>query len=70
MSAYYTTHFGTAVFNNHQNAYIFFNVREAPQLALYTIYLQLPYVRLSLPAQRALPLSLIQPRPHSPPHPL
>ena len=30
MSAYNTTHFGTAVFNNHQNAYIFFNEREAP----------------------------------------
>lgn len=28
--------------NNHQNAYIFFNEREAPQLALFTIYLQLP----------------------------
>ena len=42
MSAYNTTHFGTAVFNNHQNAYIFFNEREAPQLALSTIYLQLP----------------------------
>lgn len=42
MSAYNTTHFGTAVFNNHQNAYIFFNEREAPQLALFTIYLQLP----------------------------
>ena len=37
MSAYNTTHFGTAVFNNHQNAYIFFNEREAPQLALFTI---------------------------------
>ena len=42
MSAYNTTHFGTAIFNNHQNAYIFFNEREAPQLALSTIYLQLP----------------------------
>ena len=29
MSAYNTTHFGTAVFNNHQNAYIFFNERRA-----------------------------------------
>lgn len=33
MSAYNTTHFGTAIFNNHQ---------ETPQLALFTIYLQLP----------------------------
>ena len=30
------------VVHNHQNAYIFFNEREAPQLALFTIYLQLP----------------------------
>ena len=37
-----TPHIGTPVFNNHQNAYIFFNEREAPQLALFTIYLQLP----------------------------
>ena len=70
MSAYNTTHFGTAVFNNHQNAYIFFNEREAPQLALSTIYLQLPMYDFPPPAQRALPLSGLQPQPHSPPHPL
>lgn len=42
MSAYNTTHFGTALFSNHQNAYILFNERENPQVALFTIYLQLP----------------------------
>lgn len=42
MSAYNTTHSGVGVFNNHQNSYILFNEREAPQMALFTIYLQLP----------------------------
>lgn len=42
MSAYNATHWGVAVFNNHQNAYILFSERESPQLALFTIYLQLP----------------------------
>lgn len=42
MSAYGTTHLGTGLFSNHQNAYILFNERETPQLALFTIYLQLP----------------------------
>ena len=70
MSAYNTTHFGTAVFNNHQNAYIFFNEREAPQLALSTIYLQLPMYDFPHLLKRALPLSGLQPQPHSPPHPL
>lgn len=42
MSAYNSTHFGVGIFNNHQNAYLLFNEREAPQLALFTIYLQLP----------------------------
>lgn len=42
MSAYNTTHFGTGIFSNHQNAYILFNERESPQMALFTIYLQLP----------------------------
>ena len=42
MSAYNTTHSGIGVFNNHQNSYILFNEREAPQMALFTIYLQLP----------------------------
>ena len=42
MSAYNTTHRGIGLLNNHQNAYIIFNEREAPQLALFTIYLQLP----------------------------
>lgn len=42
MSAYNATHFGTCLFSNHQNAYLFFNEREAPQIALFTIYLQLP----------------------------
>lgn len=41
-SAYNATHHGTCLFSNHQNAYIFFNEREAPQIALFTIYLQLP----------------------------
>ena len=41
MSAYNTTHFGTAVFNNHQNAYIFFN---EPHL-LKGLYLCLDYNR-------------------------
>ena len=42
MSAYNTTHFGTGIFSNHQNSYIMFNERESPQMALFTIYLQLP----------------------------
>lgn len=42
MSAYNATHWGVAVFTNHQNAYIQFSERESPQLALFTIYLQLP----------------------------
>lgn len=42
MSAYNTTHFGIGLFNNHQNSYIMFNERESPQMALFTIYLQLP----------------------------
>ena len=42
MSAYNTTHRGIGLLNNHQNAYIIFNEREAPQLALFAIYLQLP----------------------------
>ena len=33
MSAYNTTHRGVGLFNNHQNGYIFFNEREAPQMA-------------------------------------
>lgn len=41
-SAYNITHYGTCLFSNHQNAYLFFNEREAPQIALFTIYLQLP----------------------------
>lgn len=42
-SAYNLTHYGTCLFSNHQNAYLFFfNEREAPQIALFTIYLQLP----------------------------
>ncbi len=42
MSPYNTTHCGIGLFNNHQTAYILFNEREMPQLALFTIYLQLP----------------------------
>ncbi|WP_018665953.1 hypothetical protein [Bacteroides gallinarum] len=42
MSAYNTTHFGAGIFSNHQNSYIMFNERESPQMALFTIYLQLP----------------------------
>ena len=42
MSAYHSTHRGIGIFNNHQNSYIIFNERESPQLALFTIYLQLP----------------------------
>lgn len=42
MSAYNTTHTGIALFNNHQTAYLLFNEREMPQMALFTIYLQLP----------------------------
>lgn len=41
-SAYNITHYGTCLFSNHQNAYLFFNEREVPQIALFTIYLQLP----------------------------
>lgn len=37
-----TLHWGTAVFGNHQHAYLFFNECEPPRLALFTIYLQLP----------------------------
>ncbi len=42
MSAYNTTHTGVALFNNHTSSYILFNERESPELALFTIYLQLP----------------------------
>ena len=42
MSAYNTTHWGVGIFSNHQNSYIMFNEREIPQVALFTIYLQLP----------------------------
>ena len=42
MSAYNTTHTGVAIFSNHQTAYLMFNEREMPQMALFTIYLQLP----------------------------
>ena len=42
MSSYNTTHSGIGLFNNHQTAYILFNEREMPQMALFTIYLQLP----------------------------
>lgn len=42
MSAYNTTHWGVGIFSNHQNSYIMFNERETPQVALFTIYLQLP----------------------------
>ena len=42
MSAYGTTHTGICLFNNHTSAYIMFNERETPEIALFTIYLQLP----------------------------
>lgn len=42
MSAYNTTHSGVGLFNNHTTSYILFNERESPELALFTIYLQLP----------------------------
>ena len=42
MNTYNTTHCGIGMFSNHQNAYIMFNEREMPQMALFTIYLQLP----------------------------
>ena len=42
MSAYNTTHAGVGLFNNHTTSYILFNERECPELALFTIYLQLP----------------------------
>lgn len=42
MSAYGTTHVGIGLFSNHQTAYLQFNEREMPQIALFTIYLQLP----------------------------
>ena len=42
MSAYNTTHSGVGLFNNHTSSYILFNERESPELALFTIYLQLP----------------------------
>ena len=41
-SAYNGTHYGMAIFNNSQSAYIQFNELDSPQLALFTIYLQLP----------------------------
>lgn len=41
-SAYNTTHQGVGFFHSSQNGYIFFNERETPQLALFSIYLQLP----------------------------
>lgn len=41
-SAYNETHYGTAIFNNNQMAYIQFNELEIPQLAIFTLYLQLP----------------------------
>lgn len=41
-SAYNTTHQGIGLLNNHQNAYIVFNEKETPQLALFSIFLQLP----------------------------
>ena len=52
-SAYNLTHYGTCLFSNHQNAYLFFNEREAPQIALFTIYLQLPMY--DFPHLRAVP---------------
>ena len=42
MSAYGITHVGIGLFSNHQTAYLQFNEREMPQIALFTIYLQLP----------------------------
>ena len=42
MNTYNTTHCGIGMFSNHQNAYIMFNEREISQMALFTIYLQLP----------------------------
>ena len=42
MSAYNTPHSGVGLFNNHTSSYILFNERESPELALFTIYLQLP----------------------------
>ena len=42
MSAYNTPHAGVGLFNNHTTSYILFNERECPELALFTIYLQLP----------------------------
>lgn len=41
-SAYDALHHGTCLLSGHQNAYIFFNERESPQLAPFSIYLQLP----------------------------
>lgn len=41
-SAYNGTHYGMTIFNNSQSAYIQFNELDSPQLALFTIYLQLP----------------------------
>ena len=57
MSAYNTTHTGVAIFSNHQTAYLMFNEREMPQMALFTIYLQGP-----------LPQPGLQPQPHRPAH--
>ncbi len=42
MSAYGNTHNGIVLFSNRQNSYIVFNEREAPEMAPFTIYLQLP----------------------------
>ncbi len=66
MSAYNTTHFGTGIFSNHQNSYIIFNERESPQMALFTIYLQLPMYDFPHMLKGLLPLSRLQPQPDSP----
>ena len=65
MSAYNTTHFGTGIFSNHQNSYIIFNERESPQMALFTIYLQLLCTIFRI-CSKALPLPRLQPQPDSP----
>ena len=65
MSAYNTTHFGTGIFSNHQNSTSYSmngvtangTVHNLPATA---------YVRFSAYAQRALPLSRLQPQPDSP----
>lgn len=43
INAYKSVHWGSGIISNHQNSYLMFNERDLPQVALVTIYLQLPH---------------------------